>query len=125
MEESECHTEYVRRLEARRGEKNRLTRLHYAIGNGRLVVFGLGVVVAWLAFGSDLISGWWLLPPLLVFVGLLIRHDRVLQQRQKAEREVAFYENGLLRLEDRWMGRGGHGTRFNDPTHPYSGDLDI
>src|ERR1041385_4482068 len=118
MAENECHAEYVRRLEARRGEKNRLTRQHYAIGNMRVAVFGLGIVVAWLAFGSGLISGWWLLAPLLVFVGLLIRHDRVLQQRQKAEREVAFYENGLLRLEDRWMGRGVQGTRFADPNHP-------
>ncbi len=123
--ESDCHREYVRRLEARRGEKDRLTRLHYRIGNSRVALFGLGGVVAWMAFGGGWISGWWLLAPLLVFVGLIIWHDRILQQRQKVEREVAFYENGLLRLEDRWIGRGVQGTRFANPSHSYTGDLDI
>jgi hypothetical protein len=42
-----------------------------------------------------------------------------------AERAVAFYEKGLARIEDRWVGSGETGERFDDPHHVYSGDLDL
>jgi len=38
---------------------------------------------------------------------------------------VSFYERGLARLENRWMGMGESGDRFRDPAHVYAEDLDI
>ncbi len=38
---------------------------------------------------------------------------------------MAFYHNGLARIEDRWAGTGQTGERFNDPHHVYAADLDL
>jgi hypothetical protein len=117
--------EYVRRREQRRAEKAQTARLDRAISNGRLVVFGIGAAMAWLAVGRGLFSVWWIVVPAVVFLALAIRHEAVLQSLKRATRAVAFYESGLWRLEDNWAGTGSSGTRFADPHHPYSEDLDL
>src|SRR5262249_28450826 len=38
---------------------------------------------------------------------------------------VAFYEKGLARIEDRWIGTGDPGRAFFDEAHQYAVDLDI
>src|SRR5262249_43439659 len=45
--------------------------------------------------------------------------------RQRAERAAAFYERGLARLDNRWMGKGEPGARFLDEPHPNALDLDL
>ena len=42
------------------------------LGFGRLVVFGVGLILAWLVFGAKWISPWWLAAPVVVFVVLLL-----------------------------------------------------
>jgi hypothetical protein len=61
----------------------------------------------------------------MLFVVLVVLHDRVIQARTRAERAAAFYERGLARLGDAWMGRGDGGERFLDPAHLYAADLDL
>jgi hypothetical protein len=112
-------------LEQRRAVAARYARLDYAIGNWRLGVFGSGVLIGWLAFKEGLFSPWCLVVPLLVFLILVVQHERVIQTQRRAARAADFYRNGLKRLEDRWAGTGVTGTRFTDPDHLYSGDLDI
>ena len=63
--------------------------------------------------------------PVIAFIALIAWHQRVLESRRLAERAVDFYQRGIDRLEDRWMGRGETGDRFLDPRHPYAGDLDL
>ena len=70
-------------------------------------------------------SGWWLGVPAVVFVVLIVLHDRVIQARVGATRAVRWYERGLARIEDRWPGDGARGARFRDDMHPYAWDLDI
>ena len=86
---------------------------------------GVAALIAWLAFGRHVLSGWWLLAPAGVFAVLAALHARVLRSRQRAERSVAFYERGLARLGDHWPGTGEGGERFDDPAHPYAEDLDL
>jgi hypothetical protein len=62
---------------------------------------------------------------LVAFIALVLWHDRVKQARQRAQRAVAFYERGLARLDDQWIGKGEPGSRFADENHPYSADLDL
>jgi hypothetical protein len=38
---------------------------------------------------------------------------------------MAFYQRGLARIEDRWVGQGETGERFSDPHHVYASDLDL
>src|SRR4051812_27333159 len=81
------------------------------IAVARLAVFGVALLLAVLAFRGSL-SPWWLVLPCVAFVPLLRRHDRIIRSRKAAVRLVAFYDHGLARLEDRWIGTGERGERF-------------
>jgi len=63
--------------------------------------------------------------PIALFLILMIRHQGVLQRLAGYRRAVAYYQAGLARLEDRWVGSGITGDNFSDPAHPYAADLDI
>ncbi len=116
---------YARRLQERRDECQRLVGWERLAGNGKLVVFLIGVAVGWLAFALHWISGWWLLIPLTGFVFLLLRHERVIRAWYRAGRAVAFYNWGRARLDNEWRGKGRPGTQFLDESHPYAADLDL
>ena len=109
----------------RSAEAARLDRLDAAIAGARLVTFVLAAVVAWLV----LVSGWltpaWLLPPVTVFVGLVIVHSRVIRRLTAARRAVALWEEGLRRIDDAWAGRGITGAHLAPPGHLYAEDLDL
>jgi hypothetical protein len=118
-------SEYARRLEQRRERNAELSRRERLAGNGRVIVFLLGVLVGFLVFGAHWLSPAWLLLPVLFYSVLLIYHERVTRAWHRSRRAVAFYENGLARLGDDWKGRGQTGARFQDDTHSYAGDLDL
>ena len=120
-----AQAEYARRLGDRRETAAVRSRHASVAANLRLLVFTTGVVVAWLVFGSKTLSAGWLAAPILLFVVLLFVHDRLLAERERALRSVAFYERAITRLESRWAGGGTQGERFRDPHHPYSDDLDL
>ncbi|MGH9719190.1 MAG: MutS-related protein, partial [Bryobacteraceae bacterium] len=119
------HSEYARRLQDRQAECRRHERLHVRIGNLRLVVALLFAWTAFAAFAQHSVAPWWPLAPLAGFVALGIAHEIVLRRRQRAERAIRFFEQGVARLEDRWIGAGQSGDRFRDANHPYSEDLDL
>ena len=103
---SPAHLEYQARLELRRRAAERWRTHDRRFSNARLAVFAVGVVQGFLTFGTHALTAPWLIPTVVVFVALLVFHDRVIQARRGAERSVAFYERGLARLEDRWAGSG-------------------
>ena len=122
--------EYQARLEERRRASQHLERQFRRIGNARLAAGFAAVVVAFFVFGEVWISVWWLLLPVAVFASLVVLHARVVERLERSKRAVQFYERGLARLEDRWMGlrepgTGEAGERFRDPDHLYSEDLDL
>jgi hypothetical protein len=116
--------EYPARLNARRTDLQVLTAADARLAFARLATFASGVLLALLTWTIG-VSVWWLLAPLVVFVWLVRRHDVVLRARDRAVRGIAFYERGLARLEDRWVGTGDPGDRFRDDRHVYANDLDI
>jgi hypothetical protein len=118
-------SEYTHRIEQRRVAAARRESWHYRIGNTRLIVFIAAAVMAWLAFQSQTLSPWWLSAPACAFVALMAWHSRVLQQLQRFKRSIAFFENGIARLNEKWEGIGEQGDRFEDPSHPYAQDLDL
>jgi MutS domain V len=117
--------EYDQRRVARMTRVDQFEMIHIRLGNVRLLLAAAVVVLAWLAFGSHLLSGWWIAAPIVVFGGIAVEHSRVLRARDLAQRAVSFYERGLARVQDRWAGTGETGERFADPHHVYSGDLDL
>jgi hypothetical protein len=117
--------EYALRLEARRTLVAHQARLHQIIANARLTAFLAGVVIAGLAFGTGWIAASWLAVPIVLFVALVLWHRRIDVARRRAERAAAFYERGLARIDNQWMGKGEAGTRYGDEHHPNALDLDL
>ena len=117
--------EYGRRQAKWTAQQQLAQRAFVTIGNWRLVLAVVAAVLAWLAFGRDAISGWWLLAPLVVFIALVVWHQRVLGRRTCAERGIRYYEQGVHRVQDTWSGRGSQGEEFRDPNHIYADDLDV
>jgi hypothetical protein len=95
------------------------------MGNARLLLAIVAVIVAWASFRGHYLSPWWLAVPVTAFVSLAAYHSRILRARELAERAAAFYERGLARVEDRWAGSGETGERFDDPHHVDAADLDL
>ena len=122
---SEAHAEYTRRLHARRTLVERFTGYERRTGTARLVVFLVGAGLGWFACRPGLLSWWWLIGPALVFVGLVVVHERFRRRLRLAERSVAFYDRGLARLENRWAGGGEAGLDLLQEDHPYAADLDL
>jgi hypothetical protein len=117
--------EYRRRLGERRAAEAIQERRHQALGNARLVILAAGAVLFWLIFRLHVATWAWLAVPILVFVALVVWHDRVLRARTRAQRAAAFYEQGIARVTDAWAGTGESGERFLVGDHPYAADLDL
>jgi hypothetical protein len=116
--------EYAARRAARLALEAQHARLEKVLGNGRLLSFLLGVVLAGFAVAS-MVSAAWAVVPFLVFGVLFVWHERVVRRLRRAGRAATFYERGLARLDHRWSGTGQPGTRFLDEKHPNAPDLDL
>ena len=117
--------QYAQNLSRRRAERNRRERQHRRLGNLRLVTVFVFLLLAWLSVDRETIASWWLLIPVLIFLALMVWHERVIRSSRRLDRAITFYDWGVSRLEDRWEGRGNEGRRFLDASHPYAADLDI
>lgn len=100
-------------------------RRHVWIGNVKLAVAGVGMVVAWLVFGRHAMAGYWLILVVGIYGGLAAAHEVVLRGRRRAATAAEFYRRGIGRMEDRWAGSGTAGEEFRDGEHVYAEDLDL
>jgi hypothetical protein len=111
--------EYKRRLAVRRQTVERYRKLDRLLGVLRL---GAGVLFfILLGIGFQ----WLLLLPIVSFIGLVAYHENIRARARRTLRAVAFYERGLARIEDRWIGTSSSQTPFANEPHPYAIDLDI
>ena len=116
--------EYKSRAAARRATLDALNRRDAAISHWRLGIFAAFVLFAALAW-RDLLHPAFIALPVIAFAWLVKIHERTLRARDTADQAVRFYEKGLARIEDRWIGTGEHGERFRDDRHLYANDLDL
>jgi MutS-like protein len=117
--------EYNGRLAQRRAVSEREQKRFRLIGNARLATGIAGAAMAFFVFGETVIPPWFLTIPALLFWVLVVMHARVVESLERANRAVTFYERGVQRLENKWMGKGEQGERFRNPAHVYEEDLDI
>jgi len=115
---------YRARLTERRSLHERLNQLDRQFSWGRLGTFVLGALVLVLAWQQAL-TIWLVAVPAAAFIVLVRKHEGVIRQRDGAARAIVFYERGLARIEDRWIGTGEPGDRFLDESHLYANDLDL
>jgi hypothetical protein len=122
---AEVRREYTVRLSFRQAEERRWDRRSALLSAVRLGVFLTGILLTWLALRTHVLSVWWLIAPAIVFAGLMVVHEVVLDRKRRAAAAAAYYQDGLDRLDHRWIGRGPSGDDFADPKHPFAADLDL
>lgn len=116
--------EYRARVSAHSTTRDALNRSDAHLAHARLATFAAAALLGVVIWRSEVSAGW-LIVPAAIFLWLVRRHDRILRGRDGATRAIAFYERGLARLEDRWIGTGDTGERFRDDGHVYANDLDL
>jgi hypothetical protein len=121
---TEAFAEYERRASSRRATVAARGVEVFRISQWRLGVFGAFALAAFLAW-RGLLSPGWLAIPVAAFAVLVKLHDRAIRARDDAARALVFYERGLARIEDRWIGTGEAGDRFSSDEHLYAADLDL
>lgn len=119
------HSAYTQRLEVQRRVQWKQERDRKWLASANWAVAALAVVIVVVALGTRAISILWVLVPGIAFVFLVIFHGRGTRSLRKTLRVIAFYEGGLARLKNCWMGKGESGERFLDVSHPYARDLDL
>ena len=117
--------EYQQRLADRTSLAGREEKRFRRIGNARLATGIAAVIMAFFVFGQTVLSAWWLVIPGVIFSILVFVHAKVIERMERAQLAARFYERGLARLENRWIGTGETGERFRNAAHVYEEDLDI
>ena len=101
-----------------------LDRRHAALGNAKVAIFIL-VLVYWAVTVQGNSNSALVGAAIVVFIALSIWHELVIRVLARAQAAVAFYTDGIARIEDRWVGTGKASERFRDTEHPYTDDLDV
>lgn len=125
MSSQEVRALYEDQLANARTEAATWRQRENGLGYARLITFAVGLGTGWFIFGSHQLEAGWIVPPIALFLALLIIHDRTIQRHDRAQRVVDFFERGLSRLDDTWAGQGNPGEIYKDSSHPYENDLDL
>ena len=96
----------------------------------RMLTFLLGAAVAIAAFFEGTILGRTVTffdatYPAIAFIFLLTLHERVIRQREKAERGLTYYVDAQQHLSGAWRKSNNRGETLFPKDHPYAADLDL
>ncbi len=122
---SDPKSEYTKRLETYLQIAAAKNRVHIQIGNFKLAIVAVGLVLAYLSLGRKTFNSEWLWLPIAAYLILGWIHQRIIRTRTRAETAAAMYRRGIARIEDRWAGTAQTGERFRDANHVYADDLDL
>jgi hypothetical protein len=117
-------TAYTQRQRAREIEAAARERVHVWLGNAKVAIF-IGIFAYWIVTLARNPQAWVYGVAVAAFIALSVWHERVIRAVARANAAVAFYRDGIARIEDRWMRPEPSGERFRDANHPYADDLDI
>lgn len=97
------------------------------ISNLRGVSFGVAAVSAIVALTGRAIhlSGSLAAVGFACFVALLVVHARIIGAEDTARRWARVNRDAESRVTGKWRELPENGARFQDPAHPYAGDLDL
>ena len=115
------------RAAQRDGELRRTRRIEKTVSWSRLAAVLAAAVLVWLSVQARLFPLLWAAVPALLFLVLVVLHERVLQRAERLKRARAFYRFMLDRLDGDWRAGGRPGTRFAEDHagHVYAADLDL
>ncbi|HYC62304.1 MAG TPA: DNA mismatch repair protein MutS [Thermoanaerobaculia bacterium] len=109
---------YAQHLDARRADAAALRNRERRTSIVRLLLIAAAVALAFWNLAAALV-------PVVLFVALVVLHERIIRARKRADNGAAFYERGLGRIDGTWQGKGDPGNDFTDDHHPYAGDFDV
>lgn len=112
-----------RKIERDRSAAER-ERTHVHLGNAKVALFLAAVAYGGYAIGNDP-SAMAFGAGAVLFIALSVWHESVIRALARAQAAVAYYEQGIARIGDRWMRDEQSGDRFRNRDHPYADDLDI
>ena len=115
------------RAAQRDAELRRTRRFEKTVSWSRLAAVLAAAVLVWLSVQARLFPLLWAAVPALLFLVLVVLHERVLQRAERLKRARAFYRFMLDRLDGDWRAGGRPGTRFAEghAGHVYAADLDL
>jgi MutS domain V len=122
---NEPRAEYERRLKGHEQALAACEARHVWVGNAKLAVIAVGLVLVWLVWARRAAEAYWLLVPVAAYAVLGVLHELILRKRRAEESAVALYRRGIGRIEDRWAGTGAAGEEFREKDHVYADDLDL
>ncbi|MDG2308864.1 MAG: DNA mismatch repair protein MutS [Candidatus Binatia bacterium] len=125
MATSNPQQEYEHRRDERLSTLAAANERHRLISRIRLGTTVVGLAMAYAALDRGLLSSTWLWAPAIAFVALVVWHESVKKQQDRARRAAALYESGLARLAGKWRGQGAQGDDFVPDGHLYAADLDL
>ncbi|MCY3970660.1 MAG: DNA mismatch repair protein MutS [Acidobacteria bacterium] len=116
-----------RRVEQRSALLRRTRRFEKTVSWSRLVTVLAAAVLVWLSVQARLFPLAWAALPALLFLVLVVLHERVLRRAERLKRAQIFYRQILDRLDGDWRAGGRPGSRFADEhaEHVYAADLDL
>src|SRR5437868_4302835 len=117
--------QYTRRAAERAAESARLDRRSVVLGNLKLAAVIAFFVAGGFYIKQHAFAPYWLLVPVIAFIALTLVHDRAIKAKHCAQKAREFYDRGIARLEDRWVGGGDAGEQFRISDHVYADDLDL
>ncbi len=123
--ESTARGEYTRRLAERSATLKTLESRHNRLADIRLGMFAAGFALGGAAWAWDSVAAGWIAIPVIVFIVLIVVHERTLRAKARAADAVRYYEQATARLEHRWAGTGVQGSDLAPVDHPYAADLDL
>ena len=116
-----------RRAERRAALLRRTRRFEKSVSWSRLATVLVAAVLVWLSVQARLFPLIWAAVPALLFLVLVVLHERILRRAERLKRARAFYRQILDRLDGDWRAGGRPGSRFADEhaEHVYAADLDL
>ncbi len=118
-------SEYIERRNHFQSAAESLEQRQGRLGNIRfiLVIFS-GILLVTSSFERS-VPSWSAAIPFGIFLVTSPWAQRLSLRRHQALMSIRFYQFGVDRMSDNWMGKGTPGTEFIDDDHLYSGDLDL
>lgn len=118
---------FLERRQAFTVKQEKTERYSDRLSNLRLVFFLAALLVTVLFFlYTDRICGYIALSlALVIFIILLLHHDKVIRQVNYYRKMVEINQRCLQRIDGEWVGFSDNGQEYQNPGHRYSNDLDI
>jgi MutS domain V len=117
--------EYRARHSQHNARRQELTRTHRLCGTAKLVLVALFALAVIATSGPNARPDDLLALPVILFIAVAVRHEKVLTALRLEIAAVAHYAAAMDRAAGKWQGRGQQGSRFQNPAHPYADDLDL